>query len=245
MRRAVEYPSSVLGHPAIQRLRRIAVALGDLVDDVVFIGGAIAPLLQTRPPFASARQTKDVDGVMSSTAYADVGRVHAQLRAAGFRQAPEDAGHVHRWRSPADELFDLVPSGAHLGGTGQVWDTVAIESHEVADLGGGVTIRHASACAFVALKWAAHADRGDDDPYNSRDLEDILALVASRPTIADETNAAGALLRPYLMERFARLWNDPRLKDLLAGHLNNADDRLYTMREVTARLELIARIEHG
>lgn len=242
VRRVIEHRAAVLNHPAVRRLRGIAIALGQLAPEVVFIGGAIAPLLQEEPPFAAARQTKDVDGVVVSTSYSDVDKLHEKLRTAGFHQTPEDAGHIHRWRSPDGELFDLVPSGEHPGGSGQIWDKIAIDSHEVAHLGGGVRVRHASACAFLGLKWAAHEDRGREDPFNSHDLEDVLALVASRPTIVDEVAQAGVVLRVYLVERVVELLAHPQVKDLVAGALNNADDKSHAIGTVSARLQSISKL---
>lgn len=92
----------VLGHPAIQRLKRVAQALGDLNDVVVFIGGAISPLLQTEPPFDEPRPTKDVDGVIASTRYSEIEPLHESLRARGFRQTLGETKHLHRWYSPVE-----------------------------------------------------------------------------------------------------------------------------------------------
>jgi hypothetical protein len=41
--------------PSLDRVAIVARALGDLAGEVVFIGGAIAPLLQIDPPFREAR----------------------------------------------------------------------------------------------------------------------------------------------------------------------------------------------
>jgi len=38
-------PAGVADHPSIQRLKRVARSLGGMTEDVVFIGGSIAPLL--------------------------------------------------------------------------------------------------------------------------------------------------------------------------------------------------------
>ncbi|MCU0381989.1 MAG: hypothetical protein MUE58_12445, partial [Chitinophagaceae bacterium] len=71
------------------------------------------------------------------------------------------------------DWLDLVPSWSHPGGSGQEWDRFALQSSVSADLGDGVMVRHASAPAFLALKWAAYGDRGVTDPFASHDLEDI------------------------------------------------------------------------
>ena len=229
----------VLRHPSIKRLRRVAEALGDLAPRVVFIGGSIAPLLQTVPPFDEARPTTDVDGLVATAAYAEINVLHTALRARGFRQPLSESAHVHRWRSPQDDALDLVPAGQHLGGSGQRWDQMALDAPTLADLGDEVLIRHAGGPAFLALKWAAYADRGSDDPYASHDLEDILALVASRPALVGEVSEAPAVLRDFVGSGSAALLADPRLRDILAGHLNNAQDPHGTAHLVLGRLREI------
>lgn len=230
-----------LPHPALRRVAAVAVALGELCDQVVFIGGAIAPLLQTEPPFARARITSDVDGVMATTTYVQAQRFQEELTRRGFRQEPANARHAHRWIAPNGIPFDLVPAGEHLGGSGNRWDVIAIETAARATLAGEVTIRHASAPAFLAQKWAAHHDRGRDDPLGSHDLEDVLALLASRPTIVKEAAEAPQELQAYVGGQARAFLLSPDAEDLLAAHLNNAQDPVETITAVRATLERLSR----
>lgn len=228
---------------ALDDLLRVARALGPLRDRVVFIGGAIAPLLQQQPPFAQARATSDVDAVLATTSYQRMHEIGVSLRQAGFREDPSGRRHMYRWISPDGIPFDLVPAGEHLGGSGSSWDTVAITTALTAELAPGLAIRHASAPAFLALKWAAHEDRGQTDPLTSHDLEDILALLASRPGLAGEVAAAPTELREFVRARAGSLLSDPDLRFLLAAHLNNARDPAHTTGVVLRALEEIARPE--
>ena len=49
---------------AVEWVRRVAERLGDMIDEVVFIGGATAGLLITAPRTAAIRPTKDVDVIV-------------------------------------------------------------------------------------------------------------------------------------------------------------------------------------
>jgi hypothetical protein len=51
--------------PNLPQLRRIAQALGDLREQVVFVGGAVAGLLVTDPLADGVRATRDVDAVVN------------------------------------------------------------------------------------------------------------------------------------------------------------------------------------
>jgi hypothetical protein len=232
----------VLVHPSIQRIGRVAQALGKLVDEVVFIGGSIAPLLQTEPPFEGSRPTKDADGVIASSTYSDIEPLHKKLRALGFRQKPGETAHMHRWWSPDGDAFDLVPVGSHPGGSGQEWDGIALRNSVTVELGNGLIVRHASAPAFLALKWAAYIDRGAGDPYASHDMEDIIALVASRGTIVAEVREAPMEVRDFVVSQTSVLLDDERLPDIMAGHLNNAQAKAQTVQLAHSRLRDIRSI---
>lgn len=228
--------------PSSDRVAAVAGALGDMAGDVVFIGGAIAPLLQIDPPFREARITSDVDGVTASHGYADMEALRIRLEERGFRRDPRDRKHVHRWRHPGGIPFDLVPTGEHLGGSGNPWDAIGVATAVEATLAGGVKIRHVTAAVFLAQKWAAHHDRGRGDPLASHDLEDVLALLASRPGISEEVAAAPASLREYVAQQ-ARAFLDSRdAEDLLAAHLNNAQDPAATIAAVRALLRRLAQL---
>jgi hypothetical protein len=215
---------------ALAQLRNVAVALGPLAERLVFIGGAIAPLFQTNPVLPRVRATKDVDAVAATSSYGDYVRIQELLRERGFTDANSASGgghHAHRWRTPTGQLFDLVPAGDHLAGTGGVWDIYALETGEWLDIGPGpgsvggapVIIRHASAVAFVALKWAAYDDRGRQDKQMSHDLEDILALVASRPMLPSECATAAPEVRQFIASHMQSFLDDPDADELIEGQL--------------------------
>ena len=233
-------------------LRQTAVFLGpDLRKQVVFIGGAIAPILQTDPALPKVRPTKDVDAIVASASYTDMQRVEKALRKAGFRQSGMVGGeldrfHAHRWITPGDGAFDLVPAGKHLGATGSTVDEFAWNSSWKVDIGSQesaeVVIRHASPVAFLALKWAAHNDRGRDDPRSSHDLEDIVALVASRPTIATECEEAPEHIQMIIVAGIGEILNDPDVDELIDGHLGlGGAEAEHHRRVVKQRFKLMLR----
>lgn len=75
--------------PSLALLAQAAHALGDLRERVVFIGGSVAPILQTDPPFDRARPTKDVDAIASTASYGD-------FAALGDACGSADSGRIHR-----------------------------------------------------------------------------------------------------------------------------------------------------
>ncbi len=215
------------------------MALGELAAEVVFIGGAVSPLLQEDPPFDQARVTKDVDGIIATSRYTDIAKIGKKLEQKGFQHSTA-ARHIHKWTSPEGDELDLVPAGQHIGASGQAWDEYAADDNVQADLGDGVIVRHASSAAFLALKWAAFKDRGEQDPGRSHDLEDIAAVVVSRPGIVDEVRMAPENVRKFIVERTQLFLRDDRAEDYLAGCFNHAQDPAYTFNRAVTRLREIA-----
>jgi len=209
-------------HPSISRVAGVARALGELSGDVVFIGGAIAPLLQSNPVMPQVRPTDDVDALVASTSYGSHGAMEDKMRALGFKTESSDLKHVHRWRTPDGTPFDLVPAGEHLGGTGGVWDRAALDTAVKTQLEPGLVIRHASATGFLALKWAAFWDRGAGDPFRSEDLEDILALLVSRDSIVLEFHAAPRDVQEHIRKGLNWLKRNNDYADLVAAFLGSA-----------------------
>jgi hypothetical protein len=244
--------------PALDRLRRIASQLGPLTERVVFIGGAVAPLLQTDAVLPRVRPTHDVDAVIATSSYAELGSLREALSARGFSEAPlppelDAPLHMHRWIAPeGGGPFDLVPIGAHAGGTGGVPDTYAVASAVSVDLREGDTatpciVQHVSAVAFLMLKWAAHRDRGQHAPFESHDLEDIIAVVASRASVVEECRAAPMPVREYLAERCREFLADAdTAEELIAANLPLPPTSVVQVRtEVLKRLQNLAAFDEG
>jgi predicted nucleotidyltransferase len=226
---------------SLGRIAAIAKELGDLSAEVVFIGAAIAPLLQTKSVISRVRPTKDVDAVIASSSYSEYNALRERLIRLGFKEAAHAGSHVHKWSSPSGIPFDLVPAGGHLGGTGSKWDLLALETAIDAEIN-GVKIRHASAPGFLALKWAAFNDRGRDDPFRSQDLEDILALTASRESLNEELQAAPTAISEHVRGWFLWLLASEDYEDLIGAHLANAQEFKTASSTLRQRIDEIVNV---
>jgi|GEM_PF-2015845 len=65
--------------PNLANLEQIAAALGELRDQVVFVGGATAGLLLTDPLAEGVRPTLDVDAVVRTDSLTHYYRIEVQL----------------------------------------------------------------------------------------------------------------------------------------------------------------------
>lgn len=168
-----------------------------------------------------ARVTDDVDALLVSASYSESMELEEAVAARGFRR-DITARHAHRWIAPDGDKLDLVPFGMRAGASGSELENVAALTAIATELEPGLTIRHASAPAFVALKLAAHADRFADDPFASRDLQDVFAVIASRPAIVEEMKSAPTGMRAFAAAELRKLLAHPDAEEIVAAHLNDA-----------------------
>jgi hypothetical protein len=222
--------------PNLPYLRVIAEALGELREQVVFVGGAVAGLLITDPLAEGVRATRDVDAVVEAS-FAGFQRIEAQVEARGLIR-DIDSGVICRWvHRESGVLFDLMPVQPGVLGFSNPWYPYAVETSTPIELGDGLTIRLANAVAFVATKLEAFASRGAGDILSSHDLEDVLNIVDGREELADELAAAPVALRTAVAGAFSALLAHRDFANALPGLIAEperaglVEQRLRTMAE--------------
>lgn len=125
--------------PNLPQLRQIAEALGDLREQLVFVGGAVAGLLVTDPLADLVRATRDVDAVVNASRTMFY-RIEEAVAQRGFaRDVTSEV--ICRWvHKDSGMLFDLMPVEPEVLGFSNRWYPYAVETAEPTDLGAGITI---------------------------------------------------------------------------------------------------------
>lgn len=202
--------------PNLPYLRHIAEALGELCEQMVFVGGAVAGLLVTDPLADGVRATRDVDAVVNANRVT-FHRIEKEVAQRGFaRDVYSDV--ICRWvHKDSGVLFDLMPVQPEVLGFSNRWYHYAVETAEPLELSPGVTIRLVSAVAFVATKLEAFAGRGGGDFVSSHDIEDVLNIVDGREELADEMALAPLELRQAMAAAFRQLLTNPDFANVLPG----------------------------
>ena len=221
--------------PNFPHLFAIAEALGELCEQVVFVGGSTAGLLLTDPLAEGVRPTLDVDAIVEARDLIHFCRIEVQLEQCGFMR-DADSGVICRWKhKPSGVVFDLMPVDAAVLGFSNRWYGEAVATAQALQLANGVIIRVVSAPAFVATKLEAFLNRGNGDFLASHDLEDVLNVVDGRDALADELQHASMQLQAFVADTFAGLLAKPDFINSLPGLVADADrasvvrDRLQQM----------------
>jgi len=187
-------------------IRAVANAIGpELCQEIAFVGGCTTALLLTDLyTKQQVRHTDDVDLIVHVMSYAHWENLKEQLRQKGFREQPDDDAPICAMFL-AGLRVDFMPDDEEILNFGNAWYRDALASAERHDIGEGVTVRIVRPAHFVATKLAAYLSRGNNDPLDSHDVEDILTLLDGRPEIADEILAADAAMRTYIGTQLAAL----------------------------------------
>ncbi len=227
--------------PNVQMVELVAQALGELCDELVFVGGCAAGLLCTSPNAPPPRVTYDVDVVAEVAGLPAYHALEKQFAIRGFARDVSPGAPICRWRLGEVEV-DLMPTEEHILGFANRWYPLAIASASIVLLPSGRQIRLISAPAFLATKLEAFASRGRSDLMSSHDFEDIINVIDGRPGIEVEVAAAGDELAGYLAARFGEIGGHPDFKNTLPGLV--VYDELYEdrIRRVRERINSIAAV---
>lgn len=192
--------------------------LGELADEMVFLGGCATGLLITDPAAPPIRVTKDVDAIVQVVSRADYYRLSEKLRAKGFKEDTSDEAPLCRWVSE-QVILDVMPTDAQILGFGNRWYAPAVVHAVNIQLPSGKAIRMVSAPYFLITKLEAFDGRGRGDYLGSHDIEDLIAVLDGRPSIVDEVELAESKLVKELSDRFKGLLQDNRFIESVSGHL--------------------------
>jgi predicted nucleotidyltransferase len=197
-----------------------ATALGPLLDDVVFLGGASIHMWLSDPAAPATRATDDVDVISAITTRTDYYRLGERLRKRGFSEA-SDSNVICRWRhKDTGLLLDVMPQNEEVLGFSNPWYPHAIKTAADRRLPSSIKIRAAKPPSIIATKLAAWKNRGNDDMLASLDLHDILVLIDGRPELPNEVSSEPAELRTYISQELATLRKDPYFPYLIESALH-------------------------
>lgn len=205
-------------NPNIELLLFAVNQLGDLVGDMVFIGGCATGLLITDAAAPPIRVTKDVDAIVQVATKSDYYKLSERLRQQGFREDTSAGAPLCRWITN-NVTLDVIPTETDILGFANKWYAAAMESADVISLLGDVDIRMVSAPYFLITKLEAFDGRGNGDYRLSHDVEDMIAVMDGRPELAEEVGQTEPALVDELATRFQELLEDQQFVDSVSGHM--------------------------
>jgi predicted nucleotidyltransferase len=214
----------------------IAAALGQLTQDLVFVGGCAAGLMVTDPGRAAIRATNDVDLIAEVAGKAAYYPLTQRLSNAGFREDPEI---ICRWQYDGVKV-DVMPTDENILGFTNPWYLEAVRTANNIALPSGKVIRLIAPPLLIATKISAFHNRGNNDYQGSHDLEDIIAVVDGRSELNSEVALAPDDVRSFLADEVEALLGNPTFVESIAFHLRPDPASQDRVPLVVARLRKIA-----
>lgn len=218
--------------PNLQQVELVASALGEMCEELVFVGGCAAGMLFTSVQAPPPRATFDVDLIAEVAALAGYHALEARFAERGFARDMAPDAPICRWRF-GGVAVDLMPTDERVLGFTNRWYSVGTASAQRLKLPSGRTIRLISAPAFLATKFEAFVTRGGSNLLTSHDFEDIINVLDGRPGVDSEIAESGGELAAYLAARFRDVLYHPDFDNTLPGLV--AFDELYDSRIMTVR----------
>lgn len=219
---------------------KIAKALGDLNNEVVFVGGAIVSLYIDDPAAEDIRPTKDIDLTFQITSVSKLEQLRASLTEKGFVQTHKD-DIICRFRY--EELLVDVMSTVRVGwAPSNRWFMPGFQRAVEYNLD-EVIIKILPLPYFLASKMVAFFDRGIKDLYGSHDFEDIIYIFNYTGTLEQQVLSADKEAKMYLIECIKNILNSESILAVIPGHLyyETADERFEMIKN---KLDTIIDITH-
>lgn len=188
----------------IEMVETVAAGLDNLVEEVVFIGGAVAELYATHSAAEEIRPTKDVDITVESISRSDFNRIEEKLRGLGFQNDVSQGAPLCRWGYKSVKV-DIMPADKDILGFGNEWYIYGIKNKIPAKLPSGKRIYIFPPPVYLCSKLQAVLDRGVSDLRTSTDFEDVIYVVDNSSHLDDDFSSSGTNVKIFLREVFSRL----------------------------------------
>ncbi|OGQ34290.1 MAG: hypothetical protein A3F16_08000 [Deltaproteobacteria bacterium RIFCSPHIGHO2_12_FULL_43_9] len=220
-------------------IQTIAKGLGDLVNKVVFIGGATTPLYIEDPAASEVRPTEDVDCIIEIASQIEYHKLEENLRKRGFKNLVDSTGKapICRWKFNG-VIVDVMPTDEKILGFSNRWYIEGIKNAQPLQLSSTEILIFTSPY-FIAAKIEAFHGRGKKDFRISPDMEDIITLLDGRPNFKKELLSAPASVQKYLKQEFKKFIRNEEFEEGLYAHLRTEGN---TAKRVKGFMRLLKEI---
>ena len=211
----------------IARIQIVARALGEIKEQVVFVGGSVVELYADNPELSDIRPTIDVDCVidLQICTYLDYSKLEQQLRNLGFHDGTTEKAPVCRKIYHGIKV-DFMPLNPDILGFSNIWYEDGIANKTSVVLPDGTSIFILPVEYFLATKLEAMRGRGGTDIRGSHDWEDIVYVFENCGRVLQNFQQTGnAKLIEYMQKEICILLNNSNIKEIIYSALPyNSDE---------------------
>lgn len=200
-----------------QIIKKIANALGELNNEIIFVGGATVSLYVNDEAAEDVRPTKDIDISVSVATINELEDVREKLASKGFLQSAE-LDVICRFKFEGI-VVDVMNTKPISWAPANHWFKKGFENMEEIQID-QKTIRIMPFNYFLASKFTAYEDRGGNDPRFSHDVEDITYILDNR-TDWDKIliSEKDKEVKSYIIEKLKLIQEDSKFQEAILGNL--------------------------
>lgn len=207
-----------------EMLVQVAIALNELLPQVVFIGGCTTGLFLTDDfTKEQVRYTDDVDLIVHVGSFGAWVQLAERLRQLGFRESMEQ--DVICTMMLGQFKVDFMPDNASILGFSNRWYRDAMATARDFTLTEALTIKLVEPVYFVATKLEAYLGRGNGDALSSHDIEDLINIFDGREEIVAEINAVEGELSDFIRVQLQVLLDDANFEYAVQSATENNRQR--------------------
>ncbi len=194
--------------------------LGELTEELVFVGGATTCLYVDMNIADEIRPTEDVDCVIEISNKKEYDSFQAKLRVKGFIHDTYKGAPICRFTFHNILVLDVMPNDEKILGFSNSWYKEGIQNKELRKID-DKEIYVFSLPYFLASKFEAYNGRGKNEPRLSSDLEDIVLVIDGIEKFNLSIYQTSINLKKFLTEMFNICLTDKFMIEAIGGFLNN------------------------
>lgn len=194
----------------IKMLQAVAIGLGDIKDEMVFVGGAVVELYADNSALSDIRTTFDIDCIIEIGSRVAHAKLEERLRTRGFTNDTSKGAPICRWLYKGIKV-DVMPTDSRVLGFTNRWYAEGIENRIVKTLPDGTAVFILKPEYYLATKFEAHKGRGGSDLRQSHDFEDIVYILDNCSGILADIKSGKSTIKAYLRDECQSLLKNANL----------------------------------
>ncbi len=197
-------------------VEKVALKLGELNEQVIYVGGAVVSLYVTDEGAEQPRPTKDIDISVQISTYSEMDKLRELLASKKIYPAPTETV-MYRY-SYEDILIDFIPYEETPLGPTNSWLKPGFKKAYSIPIG-DAEIKILPVSLFLATKWEAFKNRGSD-PRMSHDFEDLIYIIDNNLNLVEDVLKANKEVQDFLKEMSSEILNHSSRNEIIECHIN-------------------------
>lgn len=232
-----------IGSRNIEMVQTVARGLESILDELVFVGGAITSLYIEDEAVRTVRPTEDVDCVIQIASRSEYTALEEKLRGMGFKHCTEKGSPVCRWIYNGVKV-DIMPNDPKILGFANRWYDEGLKNTIQITLPDGQKISILTLPLFIATKIEAFHGRSGPDYRTSHDIEDIVTVLDGQLDFK-KFDEAPPEVKEYLKNQFREFLADSVFIESISGHMEFGSENKGRVQRIIDFLKVNAKCNKG